>query len=45
MDIAPKVFDCITHNLLITKLHAYEPSFEMTVFLNLYLKTENKRLE
>ena len=33
-----KTFDCIPHDLLIAKLHAYGLSFDMVTFLNSYLK-------
>ena len=37
MDL-PKAFDCIPHDLLIAKLHAYGFSFETLTFLNSYLR-------
>ena len=37
MDLS-KLFDCIPHDLLIAKLHAYEFSFETLTFLNSYLR-------
>ena len=37
MDLS-KAFDCIPHNLLIAKLHAYGLSFDTVTFLNSYLK-------
>ena len=44
MDLS-KAFDCISHNLLIGKLHAYgldKPSLKL---IYSYLKAENKRLK
>ena len=37
MDLS-KAFDCIPHDLLIAKLHAYGFSFETLTFLNNYLR-------
>ena len=37
MDLS-KVFDCISHDLLITKLHAYGLDFNTVTFLHNYLK-------
>ena len=36
MDLS-KAFDCVSHNLLIAKLHAYTFSFEMLTFVSSYL--------
>ena len=33
-----KAFDCVPHDLLIAKLHAYGLSFDTVTFLNSYLK-------
>ena len=37
-----KAFDCIPHNLLIAKLHAYGLSFETLTFLNSYLRNRTQ---
>ena len=37
-----KTFDCISHDLLIAKLHAYEFSFETLTFLNSYLRNRKQ---
>ena len=37
MDLS-KAFDCVPHDLLIAKLHAYGLSFDTATFLNSYLK-------
>ena len=37
MDLS-KVLDCIPHDLLITKLHAYGLDFDTVTFLDNYLK-------
>ena len=37
MDLS-KTFDCIPHDLLITKLHAYGLSLDMVTFPNSYFK-------
>ena len=37
MDLS-KSFDCVPHDLLIAKLHAYGLSFDTATFLNSYLK-------
>ena len=39
-----KVFDCITHDLLIAKLHAYGLSFNTVTFLSSYLKDREKNV-
>ena len=44
MDLS-KACDCVLHDLLIAKLHAYGLSFDTVAFLNSYLKGRNKRLE
>ena len=41
MDL-PKAFDCISHNLLIAKLHAYGYNFETLTFLNSYLRNRKQ---
>ena len=37
-----KAFDCISHVLLIAKLHAYGFSFETLTFLNCYLRNRTQ---
>ena len=37
-----KAFDCIPHDLLIVKLHAYGFSFETSTFLNNYLRNRKQ---
>ena len=37
-----KAFDCILHDLLIAKLHAYEFSFKILTFLNRYLRNRKQ---
>ena len=37
-----KAFDCITHDLLIAKLHVYGFSFETLIFLNSYLRNRKR---
>ena len=37
-----KAFDCILHDLLIAKLHAYGFSFERLTFVNSYLRNRNQ---
>ena len=44
MDLS-KAFDCIPHDLLIAKLHAYGFSFQTLTFLNSYLETANSVLK
>ena len=39
----PKAFDCIPHDLLIAKLHAYGLSFDTVSFQNLFLKDQRQR--
>ena len=41
MDLS-KSFDCISHNLLTTKLHAYGFSFDALTFLNSYLRNRKQ---
>ena len=43
MDLS-KPFDCIPHNLLIAKLHAYGLSFDTVTFLNSYLKDRKRNV-
>ena len=43
MDLS-KAFDCISHDLLIAKLHAYGFSDEALKLINDYLKTDNSEL-
>ena len=39
-----KAFDCIPHDLLIAKLHAYRLNFDMVTFLNSYLKDRKQNV-
>ena len=41
----PKVFDFISHDLLIAKLHAYGLSTEALTFLYSYLKRRQQRVK
>ena len=43
MDLS-KALDCIPHDLLITKLHAYRLSFDTATFLNSYLKDRKQKV-
>ena len=42
---APKVFDCLSHELLLAKLHAYGFRIPALVIVYSYLKTEMKELK
>ena len=39
-----KAFDCVPHDLLIAKLHAYGLSFNTVTFLNSYLKDRKQNI-
>ena len=41
----PKVFDCLSHELLLAKLHAYGFRIPALVIVYSYLKTEMKELK
>ena len=43
MDL-PKVFECILHDLLIAKLHAYGLGFDTVTFFFPYLKERKQRV-
>ena len=44
MDL-PKTFDCIPHDLLTAKMHAYGFSMESLTFFYSYLKRKNQCVE
>ena len=44
MDLS-KAFDCISHDLLTAKLHAYGLSFDTVTCLNSYLKDRKQNIK
>ena len=44
MDLS-KTFDCIPHDLRVSKLHAYGLSFDTVTFLNSYLKDRKQNIK
>ena len=44
MDL-PKAFDCIPHDLLVAKLHAYGLSIDSITFIYLYMKSRKEEVK